>query len=173
MNQLGGVGKGHSMFGGQWNRADGVHYKQNETNPFSYLLDNSLPDLITLTQFTQIVTVYGNKKSIPIVQSNIEPFFIFLLPYFGIGNKLSKKKIASYDISKEKMLTLLKSKGIYPRVGNSSGCFKGGCPKDKEGQDGSSGKLCNCATDWFGTTWCVGYCDGTSCKPMDIPWVCW
>jgi hypothetical protein len=24
-NQLGGVGAGNSMFGGQWNRADGVH----------------------------------------------------------------------------------------------------------------------------------------------------
>ena len=25
MNQLGGIGPGHSMFGGRWNRADGVH----------------------------------------------------------------------------------------------------------------------------------------------------
>lgn len=159
MNQLGGVGLGHSMFGGQWNRADGVHYKQDSNNPFSYLLDNSLPDLITLTQFAQIVTVYGNNKGFPVSQSKIETFFNFLLPYFGIGNKLSKKKIASYDISQ--------SKKFYPRVG--SGCYAGGCPDDNSG----SGKPCACLTDpWFNTTWCSGWCNGTSCDFASVPMYC-
>ena len=157
MNQLGGVGTGHSMFGGQWNRADGVHYKPDSNNPYSYLLDNSLPDLITLTQFTQIVTVYGNKKSAPIIQSHIEPLFNFLLPYFGIGNKLSKKKIASYDI--------LKSKGIYPRVGSSQGCY-GDCPKDLSGY----GKACACSSSFWGT-WCKGRCGTNGCnkEPIESP----
>ena len=33
MNQLGGIGPGHSMFGGRWNRADGVHKNEILTNP--------------------------------------------------------------------------------------------------------------------------------------------
>jgi hypothetical protein len=57
MNQLGGIGPGHSMFGGRWNRTDGVH------------CPNTLPDASCLV-FTESATgiksgIDGNKIVLP------------------------------------------------------------------------------------------------------------
>lgn len=50
MNQLGGIGPGHSMFGGRWNRADGVHC--NEILSIGPMKAVFLLNLTTTTNFS-------------------------------------------------------------------------------------------------------------------------
>jgi hypothetical protein len=71
MNQLGGVGPGMSMFGGRWNRADGVHCRVSDS------ILPSLPNASCLV-FTESPTgiqsgeIDGNKIIVPTIPYNLQ-----------------------------------------------------------------------------------------------------
>lgn len=52
MNQLGGVGPGHSMFGGRWNRSDGVQTINSSTIQSTTTVDTSLQGVDLITSLT-------------------------------------------------------------------------------------------------------------------------
>ena len=95
MNQLGGIGPGHSMFGGRWNRADGVHKNEILTNPLPGPIKAVF--LLNLTTTTNVAPQETLKyywlnypeefKEYPIVDNagSLEKTLQLLDEYYGYG----------------------------------------------------------------------------------------
>ena len=158
-NQLGGVGAGNSMFGGQWNRADGINKKDTlKDKLFNTLLNNKYfkDDLITFEQFNNFQNYYGKITGNTKTQEQIIKVFNFLISIVGVDNKLSKQKMINVDLEKIKK-KLLSKLGI---VGyNQKKCLKS-CG---DGSENNSWQ-CGCVSwGWLGIM-CSGFCDGGICE---------
>ena len=142
MNQLGGVGPGHSMFNGRYTRADAPHCNLDSgNNPYLFLINSNIPDLISFEQFKNLFNRYIKRKGF-ISQSENNIFILFqnLIKKYGIGNYISKKKLSSYQT--------VDSQYIKP----STPC-KDQCKDDILG--------CDCHWSGAGFIYCVGdCCDG-------------
>lgn len=99
MNQLGGVGPGMSMFGGRWNRADGVHFPRSTPTPTpvymlvlsatnngitmslnnNILTFSSVPyNLLPITQLS--ITIVNQNVIIPVTYDSPNSLKVELLP---------------------------------------------------------------------------------------------
>jgi hypothetical protein len=97
MNQLGGVGPGHSMFNGRYTRADAPHCNLDSgNNPLLFLINSNIPgDLISFEQFRNLFNTYTKTKGFTFdYKQNIIKIFQKIIQQYGIGNYISKKKIS-------------------------------------------------------------------------------